>query len=111
MATQPTINPSLLQERCQRLRQLLEDFGSEPEAALCLKSLTPLFDNVMANKIHTPHRGVAHCAYYFVEGQLGAHRELVEAFAAFSAALQGLDDAALKAMRESIRKKVPPQAR
>jgi len=103
MATQPTIDPSLLQERCKRLRQLLADYsGSEPEAALCLKSLTRLFDDVMANKIHTPRRGGAPCAYYSVEGRLRQHRELEEAFADFSAALQGLDDATLRALRNRI---------
>lgn len=86
----PKIDPPLLQERCKRLRQFLEDYsGSEPEAALCLKSLTPLFDDVMANKIHTPRRGIAPCAYYFLEGRLRQYRELEEAFADFSAALQG----------------------
>jgi hypothetical protein len=106
MAAQPTIDPLLLQERCKRLKRLLEDYsGSEAEADLCLKSLAPLFDDAMANKIHTPHRGVAPCANYFFEGRLGQHRELGEAFSDFSAALQGLDDATLKALRNRISNK------
>lgn len=93
MSTQPRIDPPLLQARSNRLKQLLEAYSdSEPEAALCLKHLSSLFADVMANKIHTPRRGVAPCAYYFVEGSLRRHRELEEAFAEFSAALQGLDD-------------------
>jgi hypothetical protein len=100
MTAQPKIDPVLLQSRCKRLRLLLEDYsGTEPEAAICLKSLSRLFDDVMANRTHTPHRGAAPCAHYFVEGKLREHRELEEAFADFSAALQGLDDATLRAFR------------
>ena len=97
MSTQPKIDPPLLQARSNRLKQLLEAYSdSEPEAALCLKHLSPLFADAMANKIHTPRRGVAPCAFYFVEGRLRQHPELEEAFADFSAALQGLDDATLR---------------
>jgi hypothetical protein len=100
MSTQPKIDPSLLQARCNRLKQLLEGYSdSEPEAALCLTHLSPLFADVMANKIHTPRQGAAPCASYFIEGRLRQHPELEEAFADFSAALQGLDDATLKALR------------
>jgi hypothetical protein len=41
-------------------------------------------------------------AHYFVEGRLRQHPESEEAFADFSAALQGLDDATLKALRMAI---------
>jgi len=100
MSTQPRIDPPLLQARSNRLKQLLEAYSdSEPEAALCLKRLSPLFADAMANKIHTPRRGVAPCAFYFVEGRLRQHPELEEAFANFSAALQGLDDGTLTALR------------
>jgi hypothetical protein len=100
MSTQAKIDPPLLQARSNRLKQLLEGYAdSEPEAALCLKQLSPLFAEAMANKIHTPHRGVAPCAFYFVEGRLRQYPELEEAFADFSAALQGLDDAALRGLR------------
>ena len=100
MSTQPKIDPPLLQARSNRLKQLLEAYSdSEPEAALCLKHLSPLFADAMANKIHTPHRGVAPCASYFSEGRLRQYPELEEAFADFSAALQGLDDATLRALR------------
>jgi len=103
MTTEPKIDPFLLQARCKRLKQLLEDYSpTEPEAALCLKSLSSLFDDAMANKIHIPHPGVAPCAYYFFDGRLREHRELETAFADFSAALQGLDDTALHAMRNRM---------
>jgi hypothetical protein len=102
MTPQPKIDPLLLQARCRRLRQLLTSYsGTEPEAALCLQNLSPLFDDVMADKIRAPRLGVP-CAYYFVEGQLRRHRELEEAFADFSAALEGLDETALKALRNGI---------
>ena len=100
MSTQPKIDPPLLRARSNRLKQLLEGYSeSEPEAALCLKHLSLLFADAMANKIHAPHQGVAPCAYYFVEGRLRQHRELEEAFADFSAALQGLDDGTLRGLR------------
>ena len=106
MTAQPKIDPVLLEARCKRLRLLLEGYsGTEPEAAICLKGLSRLFDDVMANKIQTPLHGIAPCAYYFVEGKLREHRELEEAFAGFSAAPQGLDDAPLKALRDRITKK------
>ena len=103
MSTQPKIDPPLLQARSNRLKQLLEAYSaSEPEAALCLKHLSPLFADAMANEIHTPRQGVAPCAFHFVEGRLRQYPELEEAFADFSAALQGLDDATVKALRIGI---------
>jgi hypothetical protein len=103
MSTQPRIDPPLLQARSNRLKQLLETYSdTEPEAALCLKHLSPLFADAMANKILTPLRGVAPCAHYCVEGRLRQHPQLEEAFADFSAALRGLDDATLKALRTPI---------
>ena len=99
MSTQPRIDLPLLQARSNRLKQLLEAYADrEPEAALCLKHLSPLLSDVMTNKIHTPRRGVAPCAFYFIEGRLRQYPDLEEAFADFSAALQGLDDATLKAL-------------
>ena len=103
MSTQPKIDPPLLQARSSRLKKLLEAYSdSEPEAALCLKHLSPLFADVMANKIYKPRRGLAPCGYYFIEGRFRQHPELEKAFADFSAALQGLDDTTLKALRFAI---------
>lgn len=92
MPNQPKLNLSLLQERCQRLQDLLRVHSpTEPDAALCLRALTPLFDQVMSGGISAPVSGRAPCGYYFHEGSLRRYPSLEDAYGAFSMALQGVD--------------------
>ena len=97
MQSIPQLNLQVLQDSCKRLRALLQTYSNlEPDAALCLRELTPIFDQVMASQIHEPRHGAAPCGYYFHEGSLRKYPELEEAFSDFSMAWQGWDQASIK---------------
>jgi hypothetical protein len=105
MPSPPKLDLPLLQDRCQKLRNLLRSHSAtEPDAALCLRELTPLFDHVMSGGISAPVSGPAPCGYYFHEGSLRKSPSLEHAYSEFSMALQGVD---AQSLLGSLGKKPP----
>ena len=105
MPTEPqSLDLPYLQNKCEKLRESLQSYSSrEPDAALCLRELTPLFDQVMSGQIFVPRKGAAPCGYYFHEGSLRKYPILEDAYANFSMALQGSDPLQLKALLDKTR--------
>ena len=105
MSTSPKLDLPTLQDRCKRLQDLLQRYSAtEPDAALCLRELKPIFDQAMAGQISEPRKYGAPCGYYFTEGSLRQYRELENAFAQFSMALQGYSDEYLEALIAKVRR-------
>ncbi len=97
MPSDPIFNILALQENCVKLQHLLEEYSTiESDAALCLRELAPLFNQILTDQITAPRKGAAPCGYYFHEGSLRKHASLEDEYANFSMSLQGWDTSSLQ---------------
>ncbi|NGY05773.1 hypothetical protein [Solimonas terrae] len=89
--TEAFVDLPTLQDCCNALIELLKKYSStESDAALCLRILRPIFDEILSGERIEPY-GEIPCAYYFHQGSLSRHLELEEAYSKFATAARGIN--------------------
>lgn len=95
----PKLDLSQLRAAAERLRALLEQYAhSKPDAALCLRELTVMFNYIKTCTTFELRKMAAPCGYYFIEGSLRECPGLEAAYSEFSSATQGWSNESLSAL-------------
>lgn len=84
------------------LKRLLIHYASqEPEAAMCLRELAPLIDDIIIGIARLPVKHVS-CGWHFVEGGLRKYSDLEDAYAKFVFSAAGGDERKLHRFFQSL---------